>query len=48
MGLHWGAPVLKSLMPEGQFDERVQSLQVDPHNADKRAGRLDMAERRHW
>lgn len=31
MGLHWGAPVLKSLMPEGQFDERVQSLQVDPH-----------------
>ena len=31
MGLHWGAPVLKSLMPEGLFEEQVQSLQVDPH-----------------
>ncbi|KAJ4343067.1 hypothetical protein N0V87_000787 [Didymella glomerata] len=31
MGLHWGAPVLKSLMPDGQFDEKVQTLQVDPH-----------------
>lgn len=31
MGLHWGAPILKSLLPEGQFDERVQSIQVDPH-----------------
>lgn len=31
MGLHWGAPVLKSLMPDSQFDEQVQSLQVDPH-----------------
>ncbi|KAJ4382918.1 hypothetical protein N0V86_002145 [Didymella sp. IMI 355093] len=31
MGLHWGAPILKSLMPDGQFDKKVQSLQVDPH-----------------
>lgn len=31
MGLHWGALALKSLMPDGQFDEKVQSLQVDPH-----------------
>ncbi|KZM27237.1 uncharacterized protein EKO05_0002290 [Ascochyta rabiei] len=31
MGLHWAAPVLRSLIPDGQFDEKVQSLQVDPH-----------------
>jgi 2-polyprenyl-6-methoxyphenol hydroxylase-like FAD-dependent oxidoreductase len=30
MGLHWGFPVLKSLMPDEWID-RVQSLQVDPH-----------------
>ncbi|KAJ4371964.1 hypothetical protein N0V83_003737 [Neocucurbitaria cava] len=30
MGLHWGAPVLKSLMPDGWWD-RIQSVQVDPH-----------------
>jgi 2-polyprenyl-6-methoxyphenol hydroxylase-like FAD-dependent oxidoreductase len=30
MGLHWGAPVLKSLMPEDMWD-RIQSVQVDPH-----------------
>jgi 2-polyprenyl-6-methoxyphenol hydroxylase-like FAD-dependent oxidoreductase len=28
MGLHWGAPVLKSLMPDGWWD-RIQSVQVD-------------------
>ncbi|KAJ4989192.1 hypothetical protein SVAN01_05271 [Stagonosporopsis vannaccii] len=31
MGLHWGASVLKRLLPDGLFDARVQSLQVDPH-----------------
>ena len=30
MGLHWGAPILKSLMPD-EWWCRVQSLQVDPH-----------------
>ncbi|OAL44076.1 hypothetical protein IQ07DRAFT_592531 [Pyrenochaeta sp. DS3sAY3a] len=30
MGLHWGAPILKSLMPDEWWD-RIQSLQVDPH-----------------
>ena len=30
MGLHWGAPVLKSLMPEEWWSE-IQSVQVDPH-----------------
>ncbi|KAF2023394.1 FAD/NAD(P)-binding domain-containing protein [Setomelanomma holmii] len=30
MGLHWGAPVLKSLMPDGWWD-RIQSVQADPH-----------------
>lgn len=30
MGLHWGAPVLKSLMPD-EWWPRIQSLQVDPH-----------------
>lgn len=30
MGLHWGAPALKSLMPDEWWD-RIQSLQVDPH-----------------
>ena len=30
MGLHWGFPALKSLMPDEWLD-RVQSLQVDPH-----------------
>jgi 2-polyprenyl-6-methoxyphenol hydroxylase-like FAD-dependent oxidoreductase len=30
MGLHWGAPVLKSLLPEGWW-ERIQSVQVDPN-----------------
>jgi 2-polyprenyl-6-methoxyphenol hydroxylase-like FAD-dependent oxidoreductase len=30
MGLHWGAPVLKSLLPDGWWDG-IQSIQVDPH-----------------
>ncbi|KAH7068567.1 hypothetical protein FB567DRAFT_541303 [Paraphoma chrysanthemicola] len=30
MGLHWGAPVLKSLMPDASWD-RIQTVQVDPH-----------------
>ncbi|KAF2831692.1 FAD/NAD(P)-binding domain-containing protein [Ophiobolus disseminans] len=30
MGLHWGAPALKSLMPDDWWD-RIQSVQVDPH-----------------
>jgi 2-polyprenyl-6-methoxyphenol hydroxylase-like FAD-dependent oxidoreductase len=30
MGLHWGAPVLKSLLPDGWWD-RIQSCQVDPN-----------------
>ncbi|KAH7061729.1 hypothetical protein BKA63DRAFT_484493 [Paraphoma chrysanthemicola] len=30
MGLHWGAPVLKSLMPDESWD-RIQTVQVDPH-----------------
>ncbi|KNG44678.1 fad binding domain-containing protein [Stemphylium lycopersici] len=30
MGLHWGAPVLKSLMPDAWWD-RIQSVQVDPN-----------------
>jgi 2-polyprenyl-6-methoxyphenol hydroxylase-like FAD-dependent oxidoreductase len=30
MGLHWGAPVLKSLMPDAMWDQ-IQSVQVDPH-----------------
>lgn len=30
MGLHWGAPVLKSLMPDGWWD-CIQSVQVDPN-----------------
>ncbi|KAF1842830.1 FAD/NAD(P)-binding domain-containing protein [Cucurbitaria berberidis CBS 394.84] len=30
MGLHWGAPVLKSLIPE-EWWRRIQSVQVDPH-----------------
>ncbi|KAF2498931.1 FAD/NAD(P)-binding domain-containing protein [Lophium mytilinum] len=30
MGLHWGAPVLKSLIPHEWWD-RIQSVQVDPH-----------------
>jgi 2-polyprenyl-6-methoxyphenol hydroxylase-like FAD-dependent oxidoreductase len=30
MGLHWGAPSLKRLMPDDWWS-RVQSLQVDPH-----------------
>lgn len=30
MGLHWGAPVLKSLLPPDQW-ARIQSVQVDPH-----------------
>ncbi|KAF2109451.1 hypothetical protein BDV96DRAFT_585623 [Lophiotrema nucula] len=30
MGLHWGAPVLKSLMPD-EWWSKIQSLQVDPH-----------------
>jgi 2-polyprenyl-6-methoxyphenol hydroxylase-like FAD-dependent oxidoreductase len=29
MGLHWGAPVLKSLLPDEAW-ERVQTVQVDP------------------
>ena len=30
MGLHWGAPVLKSLIPDDWWS-RIQSIQVDPH-----------------
>lgn len=30
MGLHWGAPVLKSLMPD-EWWNNIQSVQVDPH-----------------
>jgi 2-polyprenyl-6-methoxyphenol hydroxylase-like FAD-dependent oxidoreductase len=30
MGMHWGAPALKSLMPDDWWG-RIQSLQVDPH-----------------
>ena len=30
MGLHWAAPSLKSLMPDGWW-ARIQSVQVDPH-----------------
>ncbi|KAF2270447.1 FAD/NAD(P)-binding domain-containing protein [Lojkania enalia] len=30
MGLHWGAPVLRSLMPD-EWWSRIQSLQTDPH-----------------
>ncbi|ORX95308.1 hypothetical protein BCR34DRAFT_607989 [Clohesyomyces aquaticus] len=30
MGLHWGAPVLKTLMPD-EWWTRIQSLQVDPY-----------------
>ncbi|KAF2253093.1 putative monooxygenase [Trematosphaeria pertusa] len=30
MGLHWGAPVLKSLIPD-ELWSRLQSIQVDPH-----------------
>jgi 2-polyprenyl-6-methoxyphenol hydroxylase-like FAD-dependent oxidoreductase len=31
MGLHWGAPALKSLMPHIWWDHHIQSIQVDPH-----------------
>lgn len=34
MGLHWGAPILKSLIPEEWWD-KIQSVQVDPHVATK-------------
>ncbi|KAF2013089.1 FAD/NAD(P)-binding domain-containing protein [Aaosphaeria arxii CBS 175.79] len=34
MGLHWGAPILKSLIPEDRW-ARIQSVQVDPHNPTK-------------
>lgn len=30
MGLHWGAPILKSLMPDAWWG-KIQSVQVDPH-----------------
>jgi 2-polyprenyl-6-methoxyphenol hydroxylase-like FAD-dependent oxidoreductase len=30
MGLHWGAPILKSLMPDDMW-AHIQSIQVDPH-----------------
>ncbi|KAH8732686.1 hypothetical protein GQ44DRAFT_696271 [Phaeosphaeriaceae sp. PMI808] len=30
MGLHWGAPVLESLMPD-ELWQQLQSVQVDPH-----------------
>ncbi|KAH7379130.1 hypothetical protein DE146DRAFT_671945 [Phaeosphaeria sp. MPI-PUGE-AT-0046c] len=30
MGLHWGAPALKSLMPD-EWWGKIQSVQVDPH-----------------
>ena len=30
MGCHWGAPVLRSLMPDDWWS-RIQSVQVDPH-----------------
>lgn len=34
MGLHWGMPVLKSLLPESLHPE-LQSCQVDPHTPTK-------------
>ncbi|PSN63012.1 FAD/NAD(P)-binding domain-containing protein [Corynespora cassiicola Philippines] len=34
MGLHWGAPVLRSLVPEGMWS-RIQTVQVDPHEPTK-------------
>ncbi|KAF1951807.1 FAD/NAD(P)-binding domain-containing protein [Byssothecium circinans] len=34
MGLHWGAPVLKSLMPD-EWWSKIQSIQVDPHEPTK-------------
>jgi 2-polyprenyl-6-methoxyphenol hydroxylase-like FAD-dependent oxidoreductase len=30
MGLHWGAPILKSLVPDEWWD-KIQNIQVDPH-----------------
>lgn len=30
LGLHWGAPVLKSLIPSDLWD-KIQSVQMDPH-----------------
>ena len=30
MGLHWGAPVLRSLIPDESWS-RIQSIQADPH-----------------
>jgi 2-polyprenyl-6-methoxyphenol hydroxylase-like FAD-dependent oxidoreductase len=34
MGLHWGAPALRSLMPEEMWS-RIQSIQVDPSEPTK-------------
>ncbi|KAF2281276.1 FAD/NAD(P)-binding domain-containing protein [Westerdykella ornata] len=34
MGLHWGAPALKSVMPEDMWS-RIQSVQVDPSEPTK-------------
>jgi 2-polyprenyl-6-methoxyphenol hydroxylase-like FAD-dependent oxidoreductase len=35
MGLHWGAPVLRSLIGEEDANSRVQSVQVDPNEPTK-------------
>jgi 2-polyprenyl-6-methoxyphenol hydroxylase-like FAD-dependent oxidoreductase len=39
MGLHWGAPALKSLMPTHWWDQ-IQSIQVDPHVPTKKLDTL--------
>ncbi|KAF2682865.1 hypothetical protein K458DRAFT_56621 [Lentithecium fluviatile CBS 122367] len=40
MGLHWGAPVLKSLMPD-EWWSRIQSIQADPHEPTKEVDTLN-------
>lgn len=35
MGLHWGAPVLRSLIGEEDANSRLQSVQVDPNEPTK-------------
>lgn len=35
MGLHWGAPVLRSLMPDDWWDRHIQAVQVDPNTPTK-------------
>lgn len=40
MGLHWGAPCLKSLIPD-EFWSRIQSVQVDPSRPPTETDHLD-------